>query len=67
MVAGTVTTERSLAASKGLAVSGPTAPRYVEPDWFTAKVFNPLVNRLTRWGISLKGSRVLEVRGRTIR
>jgi deazaflavin-dependent oxidoreductase (nitroreductase family) len=42
-----------------------TAPRYLEPDWFTAHVFNPLVNRLTRWGISLKGSRVLEVRGRT--
>ncbi len=46
-------------------MTGPTAPRYVQPDWFTAKVFNPLVNRLTRWGISLKGSRVLEVRGRT--
>jgi deazaflavin-dependent oxidoreductase (nitroreductase family) len=46
-------------------VNGPPPPRYVEPDWFTAKVFNPLVNRLTRWGISLKGSRVLEVRGRT--
>ena len=28
-------------------------------------MFNPLVARLTRWGISLKGSRVLEVRGRS--
>jgi deazaflavin-dependent oxidoreductase (nitroreductase family) len=39
--------------------------RYLEPGWFTSKVFNPIVNRLTRWGISLKGSRVLEVPGRT--
>jgi deazaflavin-dependent oxidoreductase (nitroreductase family) len=39
--------------------------RYLAPDWFTRRVFNPLVSRLTRWGISLKGSRVLEVRGRT--
>ena len=46
-------------------MNSPSAPRYVQPDWFTAKVFNPLVNRLTRWGISLKGSRILEVRGRT--
>jgi deazaflavin-dependent oxidoreductase (nitroreductase family) len=39
--------------------------RYVKPGWFTAKVFNPVVRQLTRWGVSLKGSRVLEVRGRT--
>ena len=39
--------------------------RYLAPDWFTRRVFNPLVARLTRWGISVKGSRVLEVRGRT--
>ena len=39
--------------------------RYIAPDWFTRRVFNPLVARLTRWGISVKGSRVLEVRGRT--
>ena len=42
-----------------------TATRYLAPDWFTRRVFNPLVARLTRWGISVKGSRVLEVRGRT--
>lgn len=35
------------------------------PGWFTAHVFNPLVALLTRCGISLFGSRVLEVRGRT--
>jgi deazaflavin-dependent oxidoreductase (nitroreductase family) len=35
------------------------------PGWFTAHVFNPLVALLTRLGISLLGSRVLEVRGRS--
>jgi deazaflavin-dependent oxidoreductase (nitroreductase family) len=42
-----------------------TAARYLAPDAFTRRVFNPLVARLTKWGISLKGSRILEVRGRT--
>ena len=38
--------------------------RYVEPDAFTRRVFNPIVARLTRWGISVWGSRVLSVPGR---
>jgi deazaflavin-dependent oxidoreductase (nitroreductase family) len=38
--------------------------RYVQPDWFTRNVFNPVVARFTRWGISLWGSRVLSVPGR---
>jgi hypothetical protein len=42
-----------------------TADRYLAPDWFTRRVVNPLVRRLTRWGLSVKGSRVLEVRGRS--
>ena len=42
-----------------------TTTRYLAPDWFTRRIFNPAVARLTRWGISLKGSRILEVRGRT--
>jgi deazaflavin-dependent oxidoreductase (nitroreductase family) len=33
-------------------------------DWFTRNVFNPIVARLTRWGVSLWGSRVLSVPGR---
>src|SRR4051812_25909701 len=46
--------------------SEPTAaPRYVEPAWFTRRVFNPLVVHLTRIGISVWGSRELRVRGRT--
>lgn len=47
-----------------MSASTSTAPRYIEPDGFTQKVFNPLVARLTRWGISVWGSRVLEVPGR---
>lgn len=39
--------------------------RYIEPDAFTSKVFNPIVSLLTRIGISVWGSRVLAVRGRT--
>jgi len=39
--------------------------RYVAPDWFTRSIFNPMVAALTRLGISVWGSRVLEVRGRT--
>jgi deazaflavin-dependent oxidoreductase (nitroreductase family) len=37
---------------------------YQKPGWFTEHVFNPMVALLTRAGISLAGSRVLEVRGR---
>ena len=37
---------------------------FQEPGWFTKHVFNPIVAGLTRLGISLAGSRVLEVRGR---
>lgn len=35
------------------------------PGWFTAHVFNPLVGVVTGMGISLLGSRVLEVKGRS--
>jgi deazaflavin-dependent oxidoreductase (nitroreductase family) len=38
--------------------------RYVRPDWLTKRVFNPLVAGLTRAGVSVAGSRVLEVPGR---
>jgi deazaflavin-dependent oxidoreductase (nitroreductase family) len=38
--------------------------RYVAPGWFDRKVFNPLVAAFTRLGLSVWGSRVLEVRGR---
>ena len=40
------------------------ATDYQRPGWFTKHVFNPIVAGLTRLGVSLVGSRVLEVRGR---
>lgn len=42
-----------------------TEPRYVKPDPFTKHVFNRVVAGLTRAGISVWGSRVLVVRGRS--
>jgi deazaflavin-dependent oxidoreductase (nitroreductase family) len=41
------------------------AEPYQRPDWLTKNVFNRVVAWLTRLGISVAGSRVLEVRGRT--
>ena len=40
------------------------AEEFRRPGWFTKNVFNPLVAGLTRSGVSVYGSRVLEVRGR---
>jgi deazaflavin-dependent oxidoreductase (nitroreductase family) len=40
------------------------AEHFQRPGWFTQHVFNPAVAALTRAGISVAGSRVLEVRGR---
>jgi deazaflavin-dependent oxidoreductase (nitroreductase family) len=37
---------------------------YQRPGWFTTNVFNRLVAALTRAGVSVYGSRVLEVQGR---
>jgi deazaflavin-dependent oxidoreductase (nitroreductase family) len=51
------TDERSTAMSEA-------KPHYREPGWFTRNVFNRIVRGLTSAGISLLGSRVLEVRGR---
>ena len=43
----------------------PAGPHYKAPGWFTRNVFNRAVAFLTRHGVSVLGSRVLEVRGRT--
>ena len=40
------------------------AARYQRPGWLTKNVFNRGVAWLTRLGVSVAGSRVLEVRGR---
>jgi hypothetical protein len=37
---------------------------YQQPGWFTRHIFNRAVARFTRLGVSVWGSRVLEVRGR---
>ena len=41
-----------------------TENHFRQPGWFTKNVFNRLVALLTRAGISVMGSRVLEVPGR---
>jgi deazaflavin-dependent oxidoreductase (nitroreductase family) len=50
----------------GVENSNPAAAHFERkaPGWFTAHVFNPIVAGLTRLGVSMMGSRVLEVRGR---
>jgi deazaflavin-dependent oxidoreductase (nitroreductase family) len=40
------------------------ADSFQEPGWFTKNVFNRMVAGLTKLGISVAGSRVLEVKGR---
>ncbi len=39
-------------------------PKYDKPDFVTKAIFNPLVALLTNLGLSMRGSRVLAVRGR---
>lgn len=39
-------------------------PRYQRPGWFTRRVMGPALNALMRLGISIRGSRILEHRGR---
>jgi deazaflavin-dependent oxidoreductase (nitroreductase family) len=41
-----------------------TDVHYKAPGWFTRNVFNRAIARLTRMGVSVWGSRVLEVPGR---
>jgi deazaflavin-dependent oxidoreductase (nitroreductase family) len=38
--------------------------RYVQPGWFTRNIFNRVVSTATSAGLSIWGSRVLQVRGR---
>jgi deazaflavin-dependent oxidoreductase (nitroreductase family) len=39
-------------------------PHYERPGWFTVHVANKIIAGATRLGLSLRGSRVLKVRGR---
>jgi deazaflavin-dependent oxidoreductase (nitroreductase family) len=45
--------------------SPPHGVHYQEPGWFTRNVSNRVVSLLTRMGLSVWGSRILRVRGRT--
>jgi deazaflavin-dependent oxidoreductase (nitroreductase family) len=48
-------------------IEPPTTPppsSFQQPGWFTRNVFNPSVAGLMKLGISVMGSRVLEVKGR---
>ncbi len=44
--------------------TGVVPEHYQRPGWFTTHVFNRLVAALTRMGVSVVGSRVLEIKGR---
>jgi hypothetical protein len=44
--------------------SSPAESHYRKPDVMTHRVFNPVMNGLMKLGISVRGSRVLEHRGR---
>jgi deazaflavin-dependent oxidoreductase (nitroreductase family) len=46
-------------------MQGGAMAHYKKPDSFTKNVFNPLVALLMKAGISVRGSRILAVRGRT--
>ena len=46
------------------AAERPAAAHYKKPDWFTRNVLNRALSGLTRLGMSVMGSRVLEHRGR---
>ena len=43
----------------------PPPTRYLAPDFVTRRILNPLLSALTRLGVSVRGSRILTVRGRT--
>jgi hypothetical protein len=58
-------TEEVIMSTNTIALETPAAAHYKRPDWFTTHVFNNVVAGLTRLGVSVLGSRVLEHRGRT--
>jgi hypothetical protein len=63
----TLTAEETTMSTTGLNPSdqSPATPHYKRPDWFTRNIFNGVLKGLTRMGVSVWGSRVLEHRGRT--
>jgi hypothetical protein len=63
----TLTAEETIMSTTSPTPSGqpPATPHYKRPDWFTRNVFNGVLKGLTRMGVSVWGSRVLEHQGRT--
>jgi deazaflavin-dependent oxidoreductase (nitroreductase family) len=57
--------ERTPPLTRRWARLGRVAHYYRRPGWFTRNVFNRLVAFLTKRGVSVLGSRVLAVKGRT--
>ena len=55
----------STAHRKPPTMNDTAASRYVQPSFFDRHVFNPLLRGLTRVGISVMGTRILVVPGRT--
>lgn len=58
------TASASPAPAEARASDDPGPPRYRAPGVLSRRVMNPLVTLATRLGLSVWGSRVLEVRGR---
>ncbi|TNM69961.1 DUF385 domain-containing protein [Streptomyces sp. NP160] len=56
---------RAALSKKSSAHGSGAGTRYLAPGRFTARVLNPGVAVLTRWGLPVAGSRVLAVRGRS--
>jgi deazaflavin-dependent oxidoreductase (nitroreductase family) len=46
-------------------MSGDGQRRYQQPGWFTTHVLNRVVAGMVKLGVGFRGSRVLEVKGRT--
>jgi deazaflavin-dependent oxidoreductase (nitroreductase family) len=44
--------------------AAPAPKHFQEPGWFTRNVFNRAINGLMALGVSVSGSRVLEIKGR---
>ncbi len=58
-------TEEVTMSTITIAPEAAATAHYKRPDWFTTHIFNKAVAGLTRLGVSVMGSRVLEHRGRT--
>jgi hypothetical protein len=65
IVTSTTSSTSPTSSTSTAASAGAASERYVAPDFFTHRIFNPMVAFCTRRGVSLWGSRVLQVPGRT--